>query len=536
MNTENKIFRQFAKGNIKHSLKRMGANCVIYTRVSTKEQADNNQSLETQRKACEHLALKEGFKIGSYFGGTYESAQSDERREFKKMLDFVNKSREQIGYIIVYSVDRFSRSGANAIFIASELKKRGISILSVTQPTDTETASGSFYQNMSFIFSQFENDLRRQKCMAGVKEKLLKGEWATLAPLGYTNITRNGQKLVEINEQGKLLRKAFLWKANEGISNEEILQRLEERGLKMRSQTISSVLRNPFYCGLISHNMLEGELIEGVHEKLVSKEVFLKVNDLLKNNNQGYSHNKENNVVPLKQFLKCDNCGTFMRGYIVKRKKIWYYKCGTKGCCCNKSAKQLHSVFEKVLGAFTLNKEHIPLYRKVLIETFNEYNLDKEEDSGNMKKQRDEITQKMERLEERFINEEMDKPLFEKFYNKLKEERKALDQQMFEKSPFKKSNLEEFVDTSLEIICNLGLWWQDGDYETRQKLQYLMFPEGISYNKKNDECRTERINSLLFLLNNISEDYNEKEKGKPDNFIRLPLPVARRGVEPLLPE
>src|ERR1700722_11982090 len=109
------LFESFAKGK-KHLLVKT-SNCVIYTRVSTKEQADNNMSLETQRKACEQFAVKNGYTILGYFGGTYESAKTDERKEFKRMQHFVKNSRDKITYIIVYSVDRFSRSGGNAIYI-----------------------------------------------------------------------------------------------------------------------------------------------------------------------------------------------------------------------------------------------------------------------------------------------------------------------------------------------------------------------------------------------------------------------------------
>ncbi len=94
-------------------------NAVIYTRVSTKEQAENNLSLATQLKACKIYGEQKKRNVLGLFGGTYESAKSDERKEFKRMLDFVKKSKEKISYIIVYSMDRFSRSGANAIFIAS---------------------------------------------------------------------------------------------------------------------------------------------------------------------------------------------------------------------------------------------------------------------------------------------------------------------------------------------------------------------------------------------------------------------------------
>ena len=81
-------------------------NAIIYTRVSTKEQADTNTSLETQKKYCENYAKANGLRVVGYFGGTYESAKSDERKEFKRMLKYVRQSGS-VGYIIVYSYDRF---------------------------------------------------------------------------------------------------------------------------------------------------------------------------------------------------------------------------------------------------------------------------------------------------------------------------------------------------------------------------------------------------------------------------------------------
>lgn len=102
---EVKILEKFARG--KSAEIERTSNCVIYTRVSTKEQADNNMSLETQRKACDQFAIKNNLIVKGYFGGTYESAKNDERKEFNNMLSFVKRSREKISTIIVYSVDRF---------------------------------------------------------------------------------------------------------------------------------------------------------------------------------------------------------------------------------------------------------------------------------------------------------------------------------------------------------------------------------------------------------------------------------------------
>ena len=146
------LIQSFAKGKATDNVKQSQRNAVIYTRVSTKEQADTNQSLETQKKYCLQYALKHDLNVLGFFGGTYESAKTDERNEFNRMVRFVKNQNEGVSVILVYSLDRFSRTG-NAIFISSELKKRGISILSVKQPIDVSTHSGVLQQNIQFIFS-----------------------------------------------------------------------------------------------------------------------------------------------------------------------------------------------------------------------------------------------------------------------------------------------------------------------------------------------------------------------------------------------
>lgn len=257
------LFEQFARG--KKTVAVRSSNCVIYTRVSTKEQADNNMSLETQKRACEQFALKQGYNILGYFGGTYESAKTDERKAFNNMLTYAKRVNEKVSYIIVYSVDRFSRSGANAIYITEQLKRVGITVQSVTQPTDATTASGSLQQNIQFIFSEYDNQLRREKCMAGVKDALLRGEWVSKPPIGYSTIKEAGKRKIVVNQTGKQLRKAFHWKANEKISNEEARKRLLALGVSMNDKRVSDLFRNPFYCGLLVHNSLEGTILEGVH-------------------------------------------------------------------------------------------------------------------------------------------------------------------------------------------------------------------------------------------------------------------------------
>ena len=402
--SKHKEFSAFAKGEKVRQLSK--GNCVIYTRVSSKEQT-KGMSLEIQRKDCEQYATKNNIPILGSFGGTYESAKNDERKEFNRMLAFVRKSKEKISIIIVYSVDRFSRSGANAIYIADQLKQQGIVVFAVSQPTDTTTSSGRFQQNIQFIFSEYDNQLRREKCMSGTKEKLLAGIWCTTVPIGYDIVRSDGKpKQIILNAKGKLIKYAFQWKAL-GVSNEDIRTKLAEKGLKLTNQRVSELLRNPFYCGLIVHKALEGEVIEGIQEKAVSKEVFLKVNSIMAGNHKaGYSILLENEEAPLKRFLKCDQCGRFLRAYKAYKNQQFYYKCNTVGCCCNKRADELHNAFKAMVDEYVLNTEDEGMkyvLKQQMIITYNQLTEEGELQRANLDKELVEANQRLERLEERYI-------------------------------------------------------------------------------------------------------------------------------------
>jgi len=101
-------------------------------------------------------------------------------------------------------------------------------------------------------------------------------------------------------------------------------------------------LHNPFYCGLLVHSALEGQVVEGNQEKAVSQEIFLAVHGVLEQNRHGYATIREHEDAPLKRFLKCDTCGNFLTAYKSTKIQQYYYKCRMKGCKCNKRADDIN--------------------------------------------------------------------------------------------------------------------------------------------------------------------------------------------------
>jgi site-specific DNA recombinase len=270
----------FVKGSSNNLVLRETKNCVIYTRVSSREQADNNTSLTSQKRYCEEFAIKKGYTIKEYFGGTHESAKNDERAEFKRMLEYVRRNK-QIEFIVVYSLDRFSRSGMNAANLSEELQKIGVKVRAASQEIDTSSPSGKLHSNMLYLFSQFDNELRKDKVVKGMIENLRQGYWVAATPFGYTNENRKekakNHKYV-INENGDLLKTGFKLKADGVLNNKEIVIKLRKLGCKINYKSFVRIIQNPFYCGYITHSLIPGEIYPGKHVALVSEELFFAAN------------------------------------------------------------------------------------------------------------------------------------------------------------------------------------------------------------------------------------------------------------------
>jgi site-specific DNA recombinase len=529
MKTNNSL-KKFAKGQSVEKSKKSQQNCVIYTRVSSKEQADTNKSLEWQLNHCKEYANKHSLNILGYFGGTYESAKSDERKEFQKMLQFLPSSKEKISRILVYSLDRFSRTGDEAILIIRELKKVGIEITAVSQPIDTDTHAGVLQQNIQLIFSQYDNDLRRQKSIDGMRAKLLRGERMGACPKGYSFDRTNGgrdQKII-INDDGKHIRLAFEWRS-QGITGKIIIERLKELGLKIPNQTLSDIFRNPFYCGFIAHNFLGGELVKGKHPALVSEDLFIKVNQLKQK--EGIKINIINENLPLKNFVKDANTNVPFTGYLVKKKNLYYYKVNRIGVKVNRNVNILHNKFKELLNSFKVGDKYFEALKIQLLCVFENLNESNVDHKKSLSIRLNKVQEDMRTLEKRYAFEGLKTEIFEKYFSELQEDEIRLSLEL-EKLNQKISNPKELIDFTLDLSSKLALVWEKSNYYQKQNLQNMLFPIGLAYDAKIDNYRTPVSNAVFTAIAYISSELENKKSGTSLDSKEKSRLVPRVGIEP----
>jgi site-specific DNA recombinase len=521
------LLSQFAKGKDKVQQENGVMNCVIYTRVSSKEQMDTNHSLDWQKKHCEEYAKKNGIAIKGYFGGTFESAKSDGRKEFNIMLRYVKSSKDKIALILVYSLDRFSRTGDSAISIASDLKKIGINVLAVSAPIDTKSHAGDLHQGIQFLFNKFDNDQRRQKSVEGMREKLLRGEWIGHAPTGYSFVKGAETQTIIINEKGPLMKQAFEWRAD-GQSYEQILVKLKVLGLTLTKQNLTRFFRNLFYCGYISHNLLRGEVVKGNHPALITEDLFIRANNLKWNK---FTVKKANDNLPLKVFVKEAESGAPFTGYIVQKKGLYYYKANKAGVRVNRSKEIMHRKFREVLADYTVKEHHLDPLSVQLGYTWENLTASTTSEKKSIANKLTEVEKGLYDLRRRHAIGKVTMDVYEEFSVEMKEQEKALLEAL-EKLNYNLSNPKELISFSCNIATKLTPVWNSGNYYQKRNLQNMLFPKGLTYDVKIEHYRTPEINEVFGCIADLSRDLEGKEKGTSQILFEKSPSVRIGGLEP----
>ncbi|MBI3134072.1 MAG: recombinase family protein [Bacteroidetes bacterium] len=393
-----------------------------------------------------------------------------------------------------------------------------------------------FQQNLFFLFSKFDNELRRDKTVSGMREKLRKGYVCGAIPFGYDNLNPGKGKTPQlvINKDGKLLQKAFELKAKLDLSHTEITRRIKKLGWTRNDKKLSDYFRNPVYCGVIVSSVIPGEVIEGKHPAITTKEIFLEVNGLLSKKNHGDRYGKKDHMLPLKQFMIADTCGTSYTGYLVKKKNLYYYKNNRKGSKENRRAELMHNLFYEKLKEYELSQEAIgePM-QKLVFAVLTKLQEDSIELMIGLEQQLNDLKNNLGKIEKRFALGEIDRELYVKYRDEFDKAVEDIKDEIGN-SHFNLSNLEMATENAVNRALNLSEMWASGNLEEKRRIQKLLFPEGIAYNHKNHVYRTIRVNVLFATIAVILRDSEQNKNGKNSNQLNFSRLVPKAGIEPAL--
>ena len=271
--------------------------CAIYTRKSSEEGLEQDfNSLHAQRESCEAyiksqkhegwMALPNLYDDGGYSGGSIE------RPALKKLLADIQS--RTVDVVVVYKVDRLTRSLADFAKIVEIFDAAGVSFVSVTQQFNTTTSMGRLTLNVLLSFAQFEREVTGERIRDKIAASKQKGMWmGGWVPIGYD---RKDRTLVIDQDDAKTVRTIFelFLKLRNVRKVQAELARLELTtkpypistgkilgGLPFSRGHIYRILSNPLYIGEIAHKEVRHA---GQHPRIIDQEIWDAVNALIGSN------------------------------------------------------------------------------------------------------------------------------------------------------------------------------------------------------------------------------------------------------------
>ena len=460
---------------------------VIYCRVSTKEQVDN-LSLSTQRQACEEYCRRHGFPILDVFVDKGESAKSADRPAFQKLLTYCRQHKGQVHFVVVYNLTRFAREKYVHFAVRTLLKGFGVTLRSATEPID-DTSTGKFIEGVLAATAQFDNDVKAERTIAGMRAALDLGCWTFKAPIGYLNGGRQGSaSLIPDPARVPLILRAYEDYAAGRHTKRAVLRRVTalglttHRGAALSPQVFDTLLRNRIYAGWIDVPSL-GVTRRGDFTPLVSDVLFHRVQARLKGRGVALTpHQRNHPDFPLRRFVACGACGTPLTGSwsTGRSRRYAYYHCRScRGVRVGKD--RLETIFTALLEQLQPNAAYMRLFREIVLDVWRARQVDVTKLRRDIERRVDDVRQRLDQLDDAFIYKHtIDQATYDHQRDTLREERTLAEVELHE-AKIEEFDVEGIVAFAEHLLTNAARLWLEASLDQKQRLQQMFFPEGLQF-------------------------------------------------------
>ena len=480
-------------------------NCIIYTRVSTDEQALNGYSLPHQKSVLEMYAAHRGFSILKHYQEDY-SAKDFNRPSFKELFEYVKVNRSTVDFLFITRWDRFSRNVEEAYRIIREFRDLGVEINAVEQPLDFSQPDSKVMLAVYLVIPEVENDKTSIRTKEGLRRAMKEGCYVASAPYGYLN-TRNREGKSTLKPDPKLaplIQAAFKDYATGNWTSEEVRKRYYKKGLKIVKQSMLNILRNPIYIGKISIKAWRKEsaiVVDGLHPALIDTDTFNVVQQLLagKKPKQVHSYSEIDEHLPLRGHLICKTCGRPLTGSASKGrngKRHFYYHCQPP-CKERFKAGIANERFEQLLTEFVITEDAKALYKEVLEETFHGEAKSRKLRVKHIKKELDTQAARMSSLEAKFLDDQIDANTYHSMKQNIETKIAELKAELKSIQSLKK-DLEEYLKLGISFLHGVDKLYKNSNAEIKRKITGSIFPENLTFLGKS--YRTAFIDELIAAI------------------------------------
>ncbi|AOH53321.1 hypothetical protein ABE28_003075 [Peribacillus muralis] len=368
--------------------------CIIYVRVSTDEQAKHGYSIASQIEKLEAYCISQGWGIIDILVDEGYSAKDLNRPKFTFMMDQIKKGG--IDVLLVYRLDRLTRSVLDLYEILKILDENNCMFKSATEVYDTTNAMGRLFITLVAAIAQWERENLAERVRLGMEKKTKLGKWkGGITPYGYKVINK---ELVINKDEESIVKTIFELSKSSGFYT--IAKTLSARGYGTRKgsdwhvDTVRDIANNPIYAGYLTFNEnpkqykkppREQTLYEGVHERIIPRDDFWALQDAL-DKRRGSGGKRETSNYYFSSILKCGRCGHSMSGHKSPNGKT--YRCSGKKAgkqCTSHIIKEdnlvktvlnnLNGLFENIKGNINISNAPEAKIKQLEIELKNNQKL-----------------------------------------------------------------------------------------------------------------------------------------------------------------
>jgi DNA invertase Pin-like site-specific DNA recombinase len=449
--------------------------------VSTARQGERGVSLPEQRSAIERYTTRNNLSITQWIEER-ETAAKKGRPLWNAMLKELCKGTVQ--GVVIHKIDRSARNLKDWADLG-ELIDQGIEVHFVNESLDLHSRGGRLSADIQAVVAADYIRNLREEAKKGIYGRLKQGFYPLRAPIGYQDQGSGKAKTIH-PVKGPLVRKAFELYGSGQWSIPTLMDELYCRGLRnnagerVTQNGLHTILRNPFYTGVM-RIMASGETYLGNHEALISKTLFDRV--------QGILHGRVGTRVNVhdflfRRFVKCDQCGRSLIGEL--QKGITYYRCHARTCPKRIVREdEIAAAVHEALKALAFSPDEKSYLTERITELKATWMKDRGAHLQALTMRITQVSERLNRLTDAYLDQALEKELFEERKTALIQERRMLEEKMRDYEANRRSVPDE-LQRFVELAGDAYSLYQMADTAKKRRLLRIVMSNCTVRQKKLD--------------------------------------------------
>ncbi|WP_078391003.1 recombinase family protein [Shouchella patagoniensis] len=339
----------------------------IYLRVSTEEQAKEGFSIRAQHERLEMFARSQDWETVDYYVDEGRSAKDTGRPELQRMLNDISECKIEV--VLVYKLDRLTRSVMDLYHLLERFEKHGCMFKSATEVFDTTTPTGRLFITLVAAVAQWERENLADRVKLGMEQMVEEGRWpGGPAPFGY-KLDKHSRLQINPDE---LSLYEYMYDLYEDFKGDNAISIILNHGLKKKTRlgnsfsakTVRDILKNPIAYGALQWG---GKVYEGFCDGIVSKERYERLMDL-RSAKSKVSAKAVSSTYIFTGTLKCGRCGASLKGRMRKTTNQTTY---TYLVCTNQRERKCDL---PIISEQNVEKRFLNELQLLLVSQFDEAN------------------------------------------------------------------------------------------------------------------------------------------------------------------